>query len=1374
MPSKVTTPRTTRNSRGLRRSPSVSSIDSDDHGGRITTGRVSKLRGRKAKSAVANSGCIDKLATAIANDHATTPNPDAGLEEPTGPGNSFHQTILQSIEEEVNPATPERNGPAYLAGDQEAAHHTSVADPIEGSFQPSASDDQSAPTQPSTTDTSRDYIFSPKIIFPAGLDKRAWYRRIRAHIIKEHNARKPLIDETKEFQERRTAEGEHLFARELYQSIRNDHFMRRCTCGPLKIYSSKKEAIKGSGHLRFYTVNDNPFNFRVLQHRIDLGWHCTCSKTLAGFYKDHINGTLKRRATDPDVDILESNQEISGAALRGGGRRVRRRIEREITPEEDSEPMFAHAVGLAKDIGMSLFKYLGQVLFKPVVEEPPKDRIVVRRFKRQYCLPQDSTEHDEPQVKLAEIPEFSWTSDPTRYIGKGNIETVLKEFERQLKDIRTEKVYGGADWETVRRSLGSNHDPGLCRTLHDFITDNLGSFSAQESPEERQGKWLSGLAMYEEAVRQTLDFIYDMYLFPRPFDSIQTKFPTPPTPPTLGNFEVRIRMKHVGEFLLWLVQKRHIFNTSKHIAEALAKMVADAKAVHKQEHVPSWVQFPGHNMGGALADRALAPSSIYDEVFVDDMVIEPVYAVKFPSPETPSVKAPTRQPGKTLIWDTPKPILKTTSNLPIVVNTAKYVPIPEKKRKLTFQEPVAAFAPPTKLPTKLLSSEDKLPRDEQRHQLRYYASKYGDLLDHMRDNVEAQRKDKEAGIDRHSLWINDYDDIEMFRSPERVKAVVSSKIPAVKAREGRDENERKVQLTPKEYRDKADEDMRAAFERKNAISKRLAELRENPIFTPETKRKAMNSVPDDPSTPEGRRRLIYGEDTGESKLEYQPRLLFAKPAQVDSHGRYVSAEEGLRDMLRRGILTDDHGFAEVSKMIRESKVLTATQRLSLVNELHALVRKKASSKRKVLNFVATAIRRSVRTLKRIQRRRDIMEATQKVAAKQAELKTVPATEAPEIQKKLEAAKVELDEARKQNIDDFFNEDDEEAEVDVLSAFLRDTRLDAGLKVRISEKKREEINLRTQIKSELISHLQRTVKEAEARVKAEAEKERLAKLAAEEAERKRLEKEEEARERRQREASRTDGLRLPRRRLIPEISEFWDDKLRAIRNLQGLTKLGQASNGETIFARNVWDTLLKPGCWLSDTVVGWALAAAARSIKEQIGDSDKKNPKMIALTQDFYNWLRDNGATKSIRTARRQNITKERFNEIELILFPICQDKHWTLAVVRPQDKIISHIDSMQSGRGDESVRQLILSLVKKILGEEFDAAEWKVGDHYTAPTQTNGFDCGVFTICNGICLMLGVAMDEAYSSDELIGARKWIAAQLLKGGFKDELSFDGI
>jgi Ulp1 family protease len=84
-----------------------------------------------------------------------------------------------------------------------------------------------------------------------------------------------------------------------------------------------------------------------------------------------------------------------------------------------------------------------------------------------------------------------------------------------------------------------------------------------------------------------------------------------------------------------------------------------------------------------------------------------------------------------------------------------------------------------------------------------------------------------------------------------------------------------------------------------------------------------------------------------------------------------------------------------------------------------------------------------------------------------------------------------------------------------------------------------------------------------------------------------------------------------------------------------------------------------------------------------------------------------------------------------------------------------------------------LDWAKAILKEDFKEDEWVVVRH-EAPLQTNGYDCGVHTITNGMCIALGLNAIDTYASHEMPLQRLRIAAMLINGGFTGDFDLAGL
>jgi hypothetical protein len=313
-------------------------------------------------------------------------------------------------------------------------------------------------------------------------------------------------------------------------------------------------------------------------------------------------------------------------------------------------------------------------------------------------------------------------------------------------------------------------------------------------------------------------------------------------------------------------------------------------------------------------------------------------------------------------------------------------------------------------------------------------------------------------------------------------------------------------------------------------------------------------------------------------------------------------------------------------------------------------------------------------------------------------------------------------------------------------------------------------------------VQRQLREEE---KANAErklKEEARKLAAEEArweaeKKARLEKERrerEAAERREKElapireaAQRLAqlGLRAPLKPVITKLPADWQTRVDETRQAPDLSApLITASDGTALSRRDFEEKLLPATAWLNDNVMGSSVRYVADWVNKRAASSDQ--PPCVATNTFFWPFVED-AKPNITRVSKKQGIRPDNFTKIKTILIPINKNAHWTLAVVFPQLKAVTHMDSFRRGHGDPRVHERLLNWAKTMMGSAFKKEEW-VSLNIDAPQQTNGWDCGVFAITNSLCIALGIDPNKAYSESQLAAQRHQLAAVLLNGGFQGD------
>lgn len=343
--------------------------------------------------------------------------------------------------------------------------------------------------------------------------------------------------------------------------------------------------------------------------------------------------------------------------------------------------------------------------------------------------------------------------------------------------------------------------------------------------------------------------------------------------------------------------------------------------------------------------------------------------------------------------------------------------------------------------------------------------------------------------------------------------------------------------------------------------------------------------------------------------------------------------------------------------------------------------------------------------------------------------------------------------RSLTLDEFFAEDDDDLEISVA--------------------KFEQLQIDRQIRDETEIGIRRNAEEKRKREEEEARREEQRRL---EEERRRQEEERrrEQEARRQREAEEfaaLTGLRQPTRPLITPLSDDWNCRVVNAARAHPTAELVKTLEGQPLTRRDFEEKLLPPTAWLNDNVIIGSILHVADYVNKTNGATDQE-PKCAAFTSYFWPRVLSHGPSACGRLLRRAGVRKANFLDIDTVLIPICAQSHWTLAVIRPGKRTVAHIDSMRGGRGDRNVKAKLLELVAFILEDQFVEAEWSAID-YEAPLQTNGWDCGVFTITNAMCLAVGLNPKFSYTEGELTLQRRRLAAMLLNEGFKGEFSLDG-
>jgi hypothetical protein len=972
------------------------------------------------------------------------------------------------------------------------------------------------------------------------------------------------------------------------------------------IYNSREEAEAGSGHLRFYVEGFGPKTLRVIQKKDDLRWHCICGNLeYPAAYKNLINDNTsvnangKRLAEDSEIDLIAQNQGTDSAE---SVERVLPGLAEPVVNEEES-PLAQSMWAQARDIvsravatmGGSALSILGKIrqqlrgdAYETIDtrrQDAQNGTIIVKRVKRQARGPPTK---DSPSDQASDDDGFEnlmWTDDPTKRIGLEQIQCIAQEFANQLRSIETGNLIGGASVAAIQLQIQPGQDLGTSIAIHKYQEQEYGPMMPGESDRAKADKLVKALKSYTKCLNMSIDFMRVVY-DPALFHELKEKHKTLPRRLELGGVEFRQGAKTVGEFLCFIQSLKSVCAMEPVLLEAICKMIVDANAIHKKEMVPSFVELKLNPIEGMPGFFPEDKKSILEELSADELNIQPLYDFRYPSPEPSDKDESEDQPGEYRLVSKPKGILKPSREWVDAPASPKYVPTPQKKRKIAFHSPVSNFTAPAHIPARVMTPYEA----ERLRCTKLLAEVLGDK--HSKRLFEAAQT-----VSRPT--------IEDQLDPEIVR---------------RDEREMGLAYHARKYGSFL-EDLQTDMVEREEEKEERKKLRFKP--SPIAVRIPLPPLPSDSTQRRRRDRTPESSDT-----DSPPPSPFG---------------------ARNPFLTGPPEF----KPKRKTEPVYASLEEFFATDQEGLL--------------------------------------------------------------LSQERIDQVEIYRQIRDEF----------------------EAGLRRQVEEKRQREIEEEERRKQE------ERHKEEEARRRKEADE--LAVLT---------------------------GLRRPNRSLITRISDEWDSKVRNAANANPSTELVKTLEGQPLTRRDFEEKLLPPTAWLNDNVIIGSILYISDYVNNAKGASNQE-PKCAALTSYFWPRLLSHGPSGCGRLLRRASVRKANFFDLESILIPICDNAHWTLAVIRPQKRQVAHLDSLRAGRGHDDVKAKLLELVRFILEDQFVESEWSALD-FEAPRQTNGWDCGVFTITNAMCIALGLNPTQSYRENQLLLQRRRIAAVLLNEGFKGEFSLDGL
>lgn len=193
-------------------------------------------------------------------------------------------------------------------------------------------------------------------------------------------------------------------------------------------------------------------------------------------------------------------------------------------------------------------------------------------------------------------------------------------------------------------------------------------------------------------------------------------------------------------------------------------------------------------------------------------------------------------------------------------------------------------------------------------------------------------------------------------------------------------------------------------------------------------------------------------------------------------------------------------------------------------------------------------------------------------------------------------------------------------------------------------------------------------------------------------------------------------------------------------------------------------VLKPGAWLNDEVINFYMSML------QERDSQLSAGVGGRRTSHYFNSFfmsklleRDQYTYSNVR---RWSKTFDVFSKDKIFIPVNIHNTHWTMAVVFIVKKEVHYYDSM-SGSGRKyllALQQWLKDEAKDKKGvEDLDTSDWKLLDREPGvPQQSNGYDCGVFSIMCADYLSDDLPIGS-YSQSEMPSCRVKIGCSILRG-----------
>ena len=260
-----------------------------------------------------------------------------------------------------------------------------------------------------------------------------------------------------------------------------------------------------------------------------------------------------------------------------------------------------------------------------------------------------------------------------------------------------------------------------------------------------------------------------------------------------------------------------------------------------------------------------------------------------------------------------------------------------------------------------------------------------------------------------------------------------------------------------------------------------------------------------------------------------------------------------------------------------------------------------------------------------------------------------------------------------------------------------------------------------------------------------------------------------------ECKKTGRRRLPTESVLEPLTAEWEAKLLDILGKRPNEVVAMTSAGNELDRRDIGKVLPQPGTtddpsgWLNDNVINGYLDSVVDYGLKARGHRRGETPKLHAFNSAFYKNITERGVESVKRWSRRPKISGKDLLKVEHVFIPVnVGGAHWTLLVVSPAWKRIEYFDSLHGSSG-AAVRNA-KAWIKMELGDAWNEHEWEVVEdpglrgRGKGPRQSNGSDCGVFTITTAKMISLGVD-PMAITAGDMPLQRKRVVVELVNGGF---------